>query len=371
MNAIPKQFVDDLAAVMEEDRRRTRQAITEAEERGAVGLSQGLTTVMAQIAAIREETAENVAKVVKNEIDRWSKETELAAREVAVRGMEAIAAFEARSAALVEAVTDAMEDYERRVPLEWEGTKKGDPGEKGDKGDPGDQGERGEKGDKGDPGEKGDMGEPGIHGLQGEKGDKGDPGDKGETGERGEPGERGERGEPGERGEQGEQGIPGDQGEPGERGEQGPRGEPGERGAPGERGNPGADGTCVENRGVWIKDARYVVGNLVSRNGSMWLCDNPTYEEPGKSDDWSLVAQRGPKGEKGDQGGRGETGPTGPKGDKGERGAAAPIIIDVRVDGLQLVVVYDDGDLTRTDISPLLLDIKRSVLDMIKAERDE
>jgi hypothetical protein len=50
-------------------------------------------------------------------------------------------------------------------------------------------------------------------------------------------------------------------------------------------------------RGTWSADTRYTKGDAVIRNGSSWVCVRGTLGgEPGKSDDWHLMSQRGKPG---------------------------------------------------------------------------
>lgn len=87
-------------------------------------------------------------------------------------------------------------------------------------------------------------------------------------------------------------------------------------------------------KGVWSSGAAYDFLDMVTKDGSSYLCiaedgvpagtavTNTTY--------WALIAQKGdtgaqgPKGDKGDKGDTGATGPQGPQGPKGATGATGP-----------------------------------------------
>lgn len=123
-------------------------------------------------------------------------------------------------------------------------------------------------------------GRDGAQGPPGVQGPHGDPGPMGPQGERGYQGERGECGERGEQGFQGQQGEPGPTGE---------------KGAPGEQGDPG-----LTYKAGWTEDTVYMEGDIVTRGGSAWYCNTDhTNGEPGSSEDWNLMVQRGQRGPRG------------------------------------------------------------------------
>lgn len=226
-------------------------------------------------------------------------------------------------------------------------------------------GPRGERGLQGEVGPRGEQGERGSQGIQGERGLRGEQGRQGDTGA---DGQKGERGEKGDQGIQGLQGIPGPEGRPGENGRdgrdampipgpagaQGIQGERGESvvGPQGERGLPGKDAPIPEweaeqssddpcvikfrvnsnpggiadskstreftfrfplmtDAGVYRANTDYRQGNVVSHQGSGWICQKDTRSAPGKSDDWRLFVKRGNDGAEGKPGAEGKQGPPG------------------------------------------------------------
>jgi hypothetical protein len=216
-------------------------------------------------------------------------------------------------------------------------------------------------------------GKDGADGAVGPKGDQGDQGEQGLTGEKGEQGEQGQEGQPGEAGEQGDQGEVGPQGEAGEQGEQGeagPKGEDGAQGEDGAKGEEGAQGVGIEVD-VW-EDRVYREGDLVQYHfGQYFRATKDTAQNP-DNEDWErvgnlgfrfagayspeakflpgdlyvkdygcflqtddearLIVGRGPKGLKGAKGRDGTDGKDGIDGAQGDT------IVDVEVEGDQLIV---------------------------------
>lgn len=126
-------------------------------------------------------------------------------------------------------------------------------------------------------GEKGDTGEQGPTGLTGPQGTKGDKGDKGDTGATG---PAGPQGETGLQGSQGIQGVQGEKGDTGATGAQGPKGDKG-----------------ANWRGAYDGPTAYVVDDLVSYNGSTYICIlDSTGNLPTDTTYWSLVALKGNDG---------------------------------------------------------------------------
>lgn len=107
------------------------------------------------------------------------------------------------------------------------------------------------------------------------------------------------------------------------------KGEPGKTGSQGEKGDPG-----LVYEDIWDENAVYVDGEVVTHNGSAWVCVGGEVAEgvePGTDDaSWALLASKGdtgpqgPQGEKGDTGATGPQGPQGEKGEKGDTGATGP-----------------------------------------------
>jgi len=238
-------------------------------------------------------------------------------------------------------------------------------------------------------GEPGPQGEPGGAGPRGEAGPGGEPGPQGPQGEPGPVGE-GAQGPEGERGPPGPHGPQGEPGPPGPPGPQGELGDPGLPGPAGERGLEGPAGKFVAPR-IWSRGIHYE-SSLVVCAGSTWCAVRDTAEEP-PHEDWQLVAARGadapvgrvcglydPDGEyrqfdlvtyrnaewrarkdgpgplpgegwaiSAQEGKRGERGRPGDRGERGERGLPgppgrdAPVIVDWRRDGYQVIPVLSDG----------------------------
>lgn len=87
-------------------------------------------------------------------------------------------------------------------------------------------------------------------------------------------------------------------------------GPPGEPGPPGKDGAPGTPG--LKYWGVYQDGKAYDVGDIVTRSGSAWHCNEPTTTVPGDgSKAWTLMVKRG---------GDGKAGPVGAKGADGKDG---------------------------------------------------
>lgn len=78
----------------------------------------------------------------------------------------------------------------------------------------------------------------------------------------------------------------------------GPAGPPGVDGKDGPAGPPGAIGKFADSyRDVWDGAKTYAQGDLVTDDGSMWLCkDLTTSDRPGTSAAWKLIVKRGQHG---------------------------------------------------------------------------
>jgi hypothetical protein len=50
------------------------------------------------------------------------------------------------------------------------------------------------------------------------------------------------------------------------------------------------------HQGVYTAGVAYVVGDLVTWAGSMWICRQPTSAKPGESPAWQLIVKRGRDG---------------------------------------------------------------------------
>lgn len=220
-------------------------------------------------------------------------------------------------------------------------------------------------------------GRDGEAGPPGEMGPPGPPGPPGEATE-GPPGETGPQGEIGRDGDPGPIGPLGEPGPPGPKGDQGPAGPPGvfkppaewskrvwyagelvfcdgatycarrdtgERPATGSGTHEdwapvalaGRDGASVSMRGVHAAAESYRRGELVVKDGALWmaLSDAPG-ELPG--DGWQLAVMRGGKGDKGERG---------PRGEKGEPGAK---LVGGQMDGSRLVLALSDQKNVEVDL---------------------
>lgn len=207
-------------------------------------------------------------------------------------------------------------------------------------------------------------GPPGTRGKPGEKGDKGDKGSKGDKGEQGVKGKSGREsidGVDGKHGRRGKDGRDGLAGLPG------PKGDRGEIGGIGLRGPAGIASETLPTAGgliwvgPWMKFFQYFVNDVVSRNGSSYICTkehkSDASNEPGVGRGWhafwDTLAKRGSDGlasltHSGSQGSRGFTGPagaageTGPAGPAGVAGAAGSLTsIAGFIHGCGLVYVSD------------------------------
>lgn len=114
------------------------------------------------------------------------------------------------------------------------------------------------------------------------------------------------------------QGPQGPQGPQGVQGEQGPQGATGPEGPQGPQGPAGEPGASINNMGGWIEDNEYHPLDVVTYQGSSYICDveitgstTPPSEDPTH---WSVLAQKGDTG---------ATGPQGPEGPQGPSGASS------------------------------------------------
>jgi hypothetical protein len=87
-------------------------------------------------------------------------------------------------------------------------------------------------------------------------------------------------------------------GPPGPAGADGQAGPPGPAGPPGADGQAGAIGKFADSyRDVYDAATEYVRGDLVTDDGSIWLCkDATTHDRPGTSGAWKLIVKRGQHG---------------------------------------------------------------------------
>jgi hypothetical protein len=278
----------------------------------------------------------------------------------------------------------ALLDVEKTIGLLKEkiaSLKDGEPGEKGDqglKGDPGLDGSNGRdgldgkdgiNGIDGKDGRDGNHGRDGIDGNDGADGAPGKDGTNGIDGKDGTNGIDGKDGAPGKDGidgVNGKDGIDGMPGKDGLAGKDGLPGKPGVDGAKGEKGEPGYDGRSVDFCDLWKAATVYSVGNMVVKDGSLWIARRQTIgEAPDKMVEkdanrpWALAAQRGRTGDKG------EDGRHGTDGKNGLDGRHAPKIIDIRIAGHELVAIDEDGAMLRSDITGLLLELRDEVIRML------
>ena len=135
--------------------------------------------------------------------------------------------------------------------------------------------------------------------LKGEKGDKGAKGDTGSTGPKGAKGDKGDRGAPFTYADFTAAqlaALTGPKGDTGPQGEKGDKGEKGETGAQGIQGKPGLDW-----KGEWDATKNYMNGDIVSYNGSSYVCAIDGLPEgiyPGEDEQhWALLAEKGDKGD--------------------------------------------------------------------------
>jgi len=99
-----------------------------------------------------------------------------------------------------------------------------------------------------------------------------------------------------------------------------------------------------------------------------------TTEEPGKSKDWALCAQRGAKGDKGDKGERGDKGEPGERGKQGiegSPGAPAPRILEISLVGSKLFAIYEDGETGETDLSDFFRELEARLVAEVTAKSAE
>jgi hypothetical protein len=222
----------------------------------------------------------------------------------------------------------------------------------------------------------------------------GDPGASGPPGAAGPRGADGGQGPPGMDGAPGARGDPGPMGAPGNAGPRGEPGEPGPAGAPGPQGERGIEGPPgkLPVAWEWIERKVFYEADILTHAGALWQAVRDTGQEPGQSDDWLCLAERGRDGEAGrsitvrgtwdatqayraldmvalnggsfiarrddpgpcpgngwqliaSAGKRGERGPIGAQGPRGEPGSAAKNIIDWRVDAKDYLAtpIMDDG----------------------------
>lgn len=218
----------------------------------------------------------------------------------------------------------------------------GEQGIQGARGPQGIQGPTGAEGPQGPAGIQGPQGIQGVQGIQGQKGDKGDNGNSfvvtgsavsvqdlpdvstqelgtayyvGSTYPR--PvyavvmyeGAKVWQNQGTLQGPQGPQGVQGVQGE------QGPQGATGPEGPQGPQGPAGEPGASINNMGGWIADNEYHPLDVVTYQGSSYICDvEITGSTTPPSDDpthWSVLAQKGDTGATGPQGPEGAQGPSG------------------------------------------------------------
>ena len=121
----------------------------------------------------------------------------------------------------------------------------------------------------------------------------------GGSGSQGPTGPQGDAGPTGPQGDMGLTGPQGEQGEPGIRGPGGVAGDPGQMGQDGATGPTGAD-ALWHFKGVYNGNAEYVIGDVVTYNGSTWYAIGPNQYMPPdpilRPLDWTLVAAHGDMG---------------------------------------------------------------------------
>jgi hypothetical protein len=78
----------------------------------------------------------------------------------------------------------------------------------------------------------------------------------------------------------------------------GPAGAPGQDGKAGDPGAPGPMGKFADSyKDVYESGTEYVRGDLVTDDGSLWLCKaETTTDRPGRSAAWRLICKRGKDG---------------------------------------------------------------------------
>lgn len=254
-------------------------------------------------------------------------------------------------------------------------------------------GAQGPQGERGDPGEQGPQGIQGVQGVQGVPGVQGEKGDTGETGPAGSDGlsayevavaegfvgdeaawlaslvgEKGEKGDTGLTGSPGAPGAPGAAGADGASLEydwdgtqlgvrvegdptysyvdlEGPAGSPGSPGAPGAAGSPGAPGS-PQWAGAWSAGS-YEAGEAVSHDGSSYVANTTTSQEPPHSD-WDVLAAKGADGAPGGSPAWGNI--TGTLSDQTDLHTA----LGGKADASSLATVATTGDYTDLDNLPTL-----------------
>ena len=280
--------------------------------------------LQAEVQALREGIEPAIAAAVDKAFEAWDEAEAVQMRETHMLVERRLLDFEQEATETLQRLSRAITAVEARPPAK-----------DGDKGERGEDGKDGLPGEPGLPGEKGEKGDPGSDGAPGEKGDKGDPGEPGE------PGPKGDKGDPGK------DGAPGAKGEPGER---------------------GVDGRSVEYKDVWKDGYIYHRGELVTKNGSLWIALRETVDEPPDkmvakqaNPPWRLSALRGEKGAPGERGPRGEPGAPGPEGPVGPVGKATRIV-DIRLDRHKLTMIDDEGREYTSDATEFIIAVRDAVL---------
>lgn len=113
-------------------------------------------------------------------------------------------------------------------------------------------------------------------------------------------------------------------GEKGDVGEKGETGEIGETGDTGEKGDKGEKGESLVWKGNWTSGISFQKNDIVSYQGSSYICTSTTQTIPTNTNNWDLITAKGQQGEKGDRGDTGDTGSKGDKGSKGDTGDTGP-----------------------------------------------
>ena len=211
----------------------------------------------------------------------------------------------------------------------------GAKGATGATGAAGAKGATGATGAAGTAGAKGATGAAGAAGAKGATGATGAAGAKGGTGATGAAGAAGAKGATGATGAQGIQGIQGIQGVKGATGPTGATGVTGPTGATGAAGEAGATGAtgsfAGSYRGAFNGTNSYALGDVVSHDGSAWMCavSASCGVTPGLDAAWTQVVQKGATGATGAAstvaGPAGATGATGPQGATGATGATSTV----------------------------------------------
>ncbi|MBF0602317.1 MAG: hypothetical protein HQL07_01345 [Nitrospirae bacterium] len=154
---------------------------------------------------------------------------------------------------------------------------------------------------RGTPGPQGPAGADGPQGLQGPQGPAGADGPQGLQGLQGPAGADGPQGLQGLQGLQGPAGADGPQGLQGLQGLQGPAGADGPQGPQGLQGPQGVAGQAMFHRNEWDSAVTYVLGDVVTRNGSSYFCRvGHANQEPPNTTYWGLLSGKGDPGSPGD-----------------------------------------------------------------------